>query len=198
MKGFILFMGMLMFTSCREDKSSVVASEEEDVPDSGEDNWWEEDVDSEPSDEQEEEEDKEDEDKEDEGEKDGWTAILDSSTGLGDFYFNVLLTDGTECVASLPVEEAVPTEDCTDCLFAWDLTMGVLTIDAESMSGCAEFAEWEGLTVSYGQSSNFITEYEGISYYELSFYDEDSASWSIFVGGYSSESASGEWVFGAK
>ncbi len=79
-----------------------------------------------------------------------WVGELLKSTGLGTTSYEVSDADkATLCKVSYPVSNATALDTCSQCEFAWALTLGEPTVEGE-IATCSAGAGLAGTVVSYG------------------------------------------------
>ena len=123
-----------------------------------------------------------------------WGGVIDTAAGTGTLTYSNTTTTGEDCQLSFAVLEAAALDTCDSCSFAWELGLGDVTITQDA-GGCGASAELANQNVRYGQGSAVLTEYAGITYYEL-FASGDGETWEN-RGGYSSVDGT-SWTFGTK
>ena len=123
-----------------------------------------------------------------------WGGVIDTEAGTGTLTYTNTTATGDDCQLSFSVVQASGLETCDSCSFAWDLQLGDVTVTQDA-GGCATVTDLANQSVSYGQGSAVLTEYAGITYYEL-FASDDGEIWEN-RGGYSSVDGT-SWTFGTK
>jgi len=122
-----------------------------------------------------------------------WSATLDPDTGSGSVKYRN--GDGASCELSYEITAAAAVEPCAECSFAWQFTLGELTVISDGACGDAD--EAGGETVRFGQA-NEITSPEGGTP-EHGLYHLD-LGWTRVEAGWSLTPGFGEfkglWVFG--
>ena len=127
-------------------------------------------------------------------EVDSWAGEIDTDMGTGTLTYTKSTASGEDCQLSYPVTDVSSLENCTECSFAWDLSLGDVEITLDA-GGCGDYALLSDQSLKYGQGTVTVGEYAGTTYYEL-YQSEDGDSWSP-NGGYSSVAGS-TWSFGNK
>ncbi|MBN4059186.1 hypothetical protein JYT22_00875 [Endomicrobium sp. AH-315-J14] len=79
----------------------------------------------------------------------GWSGAIDAKTGSGTYGF---VDDKTKCEVSYVIESAKSAEDCDECFFAWEMTLGEAKV-ADS-AGCNGADELVGAVLRAGQGKD--------------------------------------------
>ena len=131
---------------------------------------------------------------EDDGEKDSFTGEVDTSTGTGTLSYIRTQASGEDCALTYSILSATAQDTCDACGNAWALELGEVNITTDA-GGCGDYGTFSNTTRYYGESSAMLTEYEGVTYYEL-YESNDGATWQG-TGGYTWTTGS-IWNFGSK
>jgi hypothetical protein len=203
---YSMLLPVLAFTACG-DKTGETIIEEEVASDSGD--WWDvgggdSDGGSAQGDDGDDEDKPDDTGKPDDGDKpegasSSWLATISLVSGEGALEISSDDGEGTTCTLTYPVTESAGTEDCSDCAFAYQLTLAEAVISDDG-GGCEEWLGLDSAPLLYGQGSSSLGEYGGIEFFNL--YVDKGTGWAELTGGYSSHQNQGEdselWEFGIK
>ena len=131
---------------------------------------------------------------EDDGDKNSLLGEVDTSTGTGTLSYINTQSSGEDCALSYPILSASAQDTCDACSSAWALEIGEVNITNDA-GGCGDFGTFSNTTRYYGESSTLLTEYGGVTYYEL-YESDDGVNW-VNSGGYAWTTGS-VWSFGSK
>ena len=190
----ILILGLILgLAACGSDSAPA----EDATP-----NWWETEGGEDPNNQDDGKDEYADDDKGDKGdgtldEGTSWECGIDTATAQGKCTYRLnTLETGATCELQLAIASTTALEDCTECSFAWDITLGEATIVTETEEGCAEFEALAGTNILFGQGSEIIANYAGVDYFNL--YSHTDEAWAITEAGYSSIKTETMWSFGVK
>ena len=126
-----------------------------------------------------------------------WSGTLDPNTRSGRIDYEREVASGANCELSYELGGARGVEPCATCAFAWEFTLGALTVHKDD-GGCDEAAALSSLTLRFAQGIEVVGGDEDTPKYGL--FDGSDEGWEPIESGWSlvsqeSETA-GQWLFG--